>query len=321
MAVPDGLVGRCDGCRTRGRNDDADALRNTLVDRFEQYVRYWMPWNRTGEPNVFATAWQYWLSDELDDVDINHARCVRAACATWFDRIRVEYGAHNASIRWSEARGALTSQPSWGGASSLWSLPWPVSRTRPWSDRSMDPGRTATTDRIRAATTVGTPTTTCDGTRRGVRVHGVCDGLETDHAGVGHDSPCSVRDVGGDVDVASAGNRRTDGMEGRLRTSVVAARGVRVAPGTVDGGGGSALASAPSVVGKGRVNVGTAVSTPLRPYGRRKVLHHGSRPWSTKRGLRDREPCGHELHNIVVIVIVYIVVIILVPSTGSSGTK
>ena len=274
MAVPDGLVARCDGCRTHGRNDEADALRNTLADRFLQYVRYWMPWNRTGEPNVFATAWQYWLSDELDDVDINHARCIRAACATRFDRIRVEYGAHNASIRWSEARGALTSQPSSGGASSLWSLPWSVSRTRrPWSiDRLIgtDPGRRAATDRIRAATTGGAPTTTtCDGTRRGSRVHGVCDGLETDHAGVGHDSPCSVRDVGGDMGVESAGNRRTDGMDGRLRTSVVAARGVRVAPGTVDDGGGSALASAPSVHGKGRVNVAAAASR--HPSSRRRA--------------------------------------------------
>ena len=280
MAVPDGLVARCDGCRTRGREEgSADALRNTLADRFQQYVRYWMPWNRTGEPNVFATAWQYWLSDERDDVDINHARCIRAACATWFDRIRVEHGAHNASIRCSEARGALTSQPSSGGASSVSSLPWPVSRTRrPWCDRSIgtDPGRKGATDRIRAATTtVGAPpTTTCDGTRRGSRVHGVCDGLETDHAGVGHDSPCSVRDVGGDVDVESAGNRRTDGMDGCLRTSVVAARGVRVAPGTVDDGGGSALASAPSVHGKGRVNVDAAAAastplygTPSRRYG------------------------------------------------------
>ena len=284
MAVPDGLVARCDGCRTRGRNDEADALRNTLADRFEQYVRYWMPWNRTdghgraradrpraGEPGMFIMVWQYWLSDKRDDVDINHARCIQAACATRFDRIRVEYGAHNASIRCSEARGALTSQPSSGGASSLWSLPWSVSRTRrPWSiDRLIgtDPGRRAATDRIRAATTVGAPTTTtCDGTRRGSRVHGVCDGLETDHAGVGHDSPCSVREVGGDMGVESAGNRRTDGMDGRLRTSVVAARGVRVAPGTVDGGGSSALASAPSVHGKGRVNVdAAAVATPLRP--------------------------------------------------------
>ena len=279
MAVPDGLVARCDGCRTRGREEgSADALRNTLADRFEQYVRYWMPWNRTdghgraradrprvGEPGMFIMVWQYWLSDELDDVDINHARCIRAACATRFDRIRVEYGAHNASRRWSEARGALTSQPSSGGASSLSSLPWSVSRTRrPWSvDRSTDQGRRAATERIRAATTV-VATTTCDETRRD-GVHGVCDGLETDHTGVGHDSPCSVRDVGGDVGVESAGNRRTDGMDGRLRTSVVAARGVRVAPGTVDGGGSSALASAPSVHGKGRVNVGAAVSTPLRP--------------------------------------------------------